>query len=207
MENNKILVFDFDGTIADTIDFYSDVINKLAYEFNFKKIKPDEIQILKNKTSLQLIKYLNVPIVKLPIIMTKAHQYLNENIDEIKPVKGVAEVLKMLHESGVRIGILTSNSFENVKAFLKQHNIDFFDFISSSSKILGKRKKLNSLVKKLNVSKESIIYIGDETRDIEAAKKAGIKNVAVTWGYNSKKLLLEYEPDFLIENPLDILKL
>ena len=71
----------------------------------------------------------------------------------------------------------------------------------------GKSHHLKTLLKTHEFDLNKTIYIGDEIRDIEAAHKVGIRIAAVTWGYNSKKALESYHPDFLITEPQQLLNL
>lgn len=105
------------------------------------------------------------------------------------------------------LGILSSNNKTNIVKFLKNYRIDFFDFIYSEKNLFGKSRAIDNLLKKQDLKPQEIIYVGDEIRDIEAAKKSKIKVVAVTWGFNTKAILEKMKPDFLVENPDELLKI
>ena len=105
------------------------------------------------------------------------------------------------------MGILTSTSEENVRKFLKKNKLELFDFIYSGSSIFGKHKVMKSLLKKQKLKRKEVIYVGDETRDIEAAKKAKVKIISVTWGFNTKQILKKQKPDFLIDKPKELMKI
>ena len=203
---NSILVFDFDGTIADTFENLLRISNTLSAEFNYSKIEPNEVEELKNKSSQEIIEYLGVPIMKIPTIVAKAKNKLHHEMAFIKPVAGLKEILLKLKSFGFCIGILSSNSQENVMKFLKKHHLDFFDFITTTSKIWSKNTSLKKLMVNLKADPAEVIYIGDETRDILAAKKAGVKVIAVTWGYNSSKALKALQPDYLVHSPEDLMQ-
>jgi len=104
-------------------------------------------------------------------------------------------------------GILSSNSSNNVTEFLNNHDLNFFDFISASSRIWGKNINLKKLLLSHGFNMDEVVYVGDEVRDIIAAKKVGIRVAAVTWGYNSKKALRSQKPDYLISSPEELLNL
>ena len=204
---NHILVFDFDGTIADTFHHTMRISNQLSYEFNFNQIEPHEINFLKDKTSVEIIQHLKVPFMKIPYIVARAKSELHKNIHAIELIDGLKETLLDLKCLGYGLGILSSNSLNNVTQFLSGHAIECFDFIQSSSRIWGKNIGLNKMIQDQKWNPSQIIYIGDETRDIEAAQKSGIKVVAVTWGYNSAKVLASYSPDYLVHSPVELKKL
>ena len=208
MSNNvKMLIFDFDGTIADTFAQTMRITNVLSDEFKFKKVQEHEVEILKGMTVQEVIKHLNVPILKIPNIVVRARTELNKQINSVEPIEGLKEVLPLFKQAGVRMGILTTNSLENVQKFLNVNGLEIFDFIVSTSRVWGKNHGLRRLIQQEGLTTDDILYIGDETRDIEAAKKAGIKVIAVTWGYNSHALLETYDPDFIVHTPEELLNL
>ena len=207
VQNNHVLIFDFDGTIADTFHCLVNIGNRLSKEFHFKKIKADEIEFLKGKNVQETIRHLNIPLLKIPMIVARAKQELNKNIALIKPIGGLKGVLRQLKNLKHKMGILTSNSLKNVTGFLDNHGLNFFDFIQTTSKIWSKNKSLLTLANNQALKIADMIYIGDETRDIIAAQKAGIRCAAVTWGYNTSRTLEAHQPDFLIHSPRDLFEL
>ena len=104
------------------------------------------------------------------------------------------------------LGILTSNSVKAVEAFLREHNLQCFDFVESENNIFKKSKHLIKIIKKHSFNKQEVIYIGDEVRDIIASQEAGIDVIAVTWGYNKKEILKQNHPTFIANNPSEIYK-
>jgi len=202
--NTKILIFDFDGTIADSFSKTLEISNKLAEEFKIHRIKKEEVEMIKNMSYRNIIDYLKIPVFKIPLLVNRLKKELYKNITSIKPVEGLQVVLEGLKSKNYTLGILTSNSIYSVKKFLENNQLDFFDFIESTSKIWSKNTTLNKLIKKNDFPLEKIIYIGDEIRDINAAKKAGVKMISVTWGYNSKNSLKQNSPDHIIDTPKEL---
>lgn len=204
---NKIIIFDFDGTIADTFHAIVDIGNILSDEFKYNKIREEDIDALKNKSVLEAVKFLGVNPLTIPMILARSHEELHKRIDSIEPIEGLKEVIFELKNLGYHIGILTTNSTKNVIKFLENNQLNIFDFITSTSKIFGKNYGLKNIAKKNKFPLKDILYIGDEIRDVQAAKKAGIQVAAVTWGYNSKKSLQASNPDYLINFPADLIKI
>ena len=205
MSNNiKVMIFDFDGTIADTFHHTMKITNILSDEFKFKKVHDHEIEFLKGKTIKEIIKHLNVPVLKIPSIVAKARSELLKDITAIEPIDGLKKILPLIKQAKVQMGILTTNSRENVEKFLKTNDMEIFDFIISTSKVWGKNHGLRKLMQEKKLKTENILYVGDETRDIEAAKKEGIKVIAVTWGYNSHALLETFSPNFIAHTPEEL---
>jgi phosphoglycolate phosphatase-like HAD superfamily hydrolase len=113
----KILVFDFDGTIANTFEAMLSIINEFSEQFDFKTIEPFEAQLLRDMPWQAIRRYLNIPLFKIPLLVAQLHQQLPKQWAVIKPVKGLKPVLFNLKERGHNLAIVTSNSAENVHFF------------------------------------------------------------------------------------------
>lgn len=207
MKNRKTIIFDFDGTIANTEEVLLSIINRLSSEFGYKKITKKDINKFKNQTALSVFKSWGIPLIKLPLIIRKSRQLLHQEIEMVPLKKDIANTLQKLKNKGHQLGILTSNSKENTEKFLKKHKLQIFTFIHSEKNIFGKDKALKHLLKHHNLNLDEVVYVGDEVRDIDSCKKAGVKIIAVTWGFNGKEILVKHQPDYLIENPSDLLKI
>lgn len=204
---NPILIFDFDGTIADTHHMLCQISNRLSKQYDYNKIDFNELSMLKDLSAREIIKHLEVPILKIPSIISHAKREFQKDLEKLNPIKDIKEILFQLKEKVENIGILSSNSQENVDGFLSNHNMNIFDFIHTTSKVWSKNISLKKLIKKYGFDKKDIIYIGDEIRDIAAARKLGIKVASVCWGYNSKKALARLKPDYILNTPKDLLQL
>lgn len=205
----QTVIFDFDGTIADTMDVLLDIYNnKLAPQFKCKPLKKEEKQRMRSMNPKEVMYSFGASKIKLPLMVLKARKELAKSIDSIIPHKGVCEVLRQLKEEKVRCGLLTSNSRSNVFRFLANHDLDtIFNFIYTGKHLFGKYHILRRIIRKERLSIKSTMYVGDEMRDIEAAQKVGIHVAAVTWGYNIKAALIKYSSDWIIEQPEELLDL
>ena len=203
MSIKKTIIFDFDGTIADTLELGLDIYNKeIVPKFRVRKIKREQLSELRNtKPNKKILKEYNISYLKFLLMVFYIKSKLGQRIDEAEPQQGIIEVIKNLAEKGYELGILSSNSKKNIEYFLKKYKIrDCFSFVLCSRNVFGKHKTMNKISK-------DFIYIGDEVRDIEAAKKAGIESVAVAWGFNKREVLEKQNPDHLIEKPKQLLAL
>jgi len=202
-----VLLFDFDGTIADTFDLAMVIGKKIADVFGIRQLTKEEIVHFRNAPLKEAIRDLKVPLRKMPAMLMRIRQEIHENIGGVCPVKGMADVLKEIRSGCELLGIVSSNSEGNVTLFLKHHHLDFFDIGAYSSAVFGKLSKLRGLIHKHHLQKERILYVGDTIGDIEACRKAGIRVAAVTWGYNTKESLAAAKPDFLVTKPEEILEI
>lgn len=202
------LIFDFDGTIADTLSEAAEIYNILAEEYGYKAVKTEDIPALRHYNTKKLIKELKVSKLRVPFLLAKGRKIFKERIDKLSPIDRMVETLRELRKDCVNFGILTSNSTENVEAFLDRFEIrDLFTFISSTSKLTGKAKHLNSISRTFSMDKADMLYIGDEIRDVKASHKAGIAVAAVTWGFNSADSLRVENPTYIIDNPAQLLEI
>lgn len=195
------LIFDYDGTLVNSLPLVVECANKLSKKYGHKRVVLTNR--LREKELAEFIrKDLKLTILQLPKYVMEMKKLMNINIKKVNFVDAIIPVLKKLSHSN-RIMILSSNSKENIKPLLKRSKINISEIYSDTS-IFGKRYMINKLINKENLEKNEVIYFGDETRDIEACKKLGITIVAVTWGFNDKKLLEIHNPDFLIDKPSQI---
>lgn len=204
---DRVVVLDFDGTIADTFDAALSILNRLSGEFGYRILTDAEIAKAREMSVRQLLKFLGIPMRKMPLIAKKGVQELHSRIKEIQPFVEMPEVLRELHRRGYRLGIITSNSQENVAQFLRIHELQLFDFVCTSSRLFGKAREIRGVLKRFGWKKEQLHFIGDECRDIEAAQKTRIPITAVAWGYNTPHALSKMKPDHVIDDPRELLKL
>ena len=203
----KVIIFDFDGTIADSFEAVLKISNQLAAEFGYPKAQPEDISRLKNLSSREVVRQSKVSPFKLPFLLRRLRYELNQEIHRLKPIPGMKSALLRLKQQGNQLGIVTSNSCENVAAFLEAQELsDVFDFVGSGLALFGKGRVIQRILKQHQLNPADVIYVGDETRDIEAARKIGIQVIAVSWGFNSSQALAAEKPDFLIHQPEELLE-
>jgi len=203
----KTLIFDFDGTIADTLPHIIAIANSFVKEYGIKKITKKDLELLKGKTPWQIMKEFKIPPYKVPFIVLKVQSLLHKEMNKVKIFPGIKSTLKALKKKNMSIGILSSNSKKNVMAFLKKNNMNMFDFIHSENNLFGKSKALRNIMRRYKIEREDVIYVGDEVRDIKACKKAKIPIISVSWGFNKYSLLKKYKPDYIIRKPKELLRI
>ncbi len=199
------VIFDFDGTLVDSLGPGFKVCNAVAQEFGFKTITEEEIPRCRDMSTKELLKYVGVPRYKLPLVLKRLRREISREIPSIKTVSGIANCLKALQRAGVQLGIVTSNTRANVKRCLGANGVlGYFDFLYTSLNLFGKHRTLRRALKKTGLTNDQVIYIGDENRDIEAARKCAIRSVAVGWGFQSERKLVSAGPDFFAAHPMEI---
>ncbi len=202
MQNNsKLIIFDFDGTLADTIGALMRISNRLAPEFGYLQIGDEQLANLKYLSSWEIIKLSKVALWKLPFLLKRVKEEFPGEVRNVKLFPGVTELLNTLKLQGYRLGIVSSNAESNIRSLLKQNQIEqLFDFVTTAS-TFGKGKAIGRMMRQYHCSKSDAIYIGDEIRDIQAARSISIRIVAVGWGFNAPTALIDKQPDLFITKP------
>jgi phosphoglycolate phosphatase len=183
MPTYRLVIFDFDGTLND-----------MAGQFGLRRVSEEEVQMLRGRSNTDIVRYLGVPVWKLPRIATEMRRRISADIDQIRLFDGVDTMLRSLDEHGMRLSIVSSNSEPNVRRVLGAANAARIDTFDCSAAMFGKAGKLRSVMQRLRIDAASTLYIGDETRDIEAAREVGADSGAVTWGYAKPEILATFAP-------------
>jgi len=201
----KIMIFDFDGTLVDTFEIAFKCMNMLSFKYKFEMITEKELLKLRDKSFKDIIKEdLKLKWYQLPFFIRDVQKIMKEEIKTVNFHPELISVLKKLNKTH-RLFILSSNHQDIIELELQKNKLDIFEGIYSGSSLFKKDKSILKLLKIFKLNKEDCIYIGDETRDIEACKLAGVKIISVSWGFNSRKILSEYNPDYLIDKPKELL--
>ncbi|HSW80052.1 MAG TPA: HAD-IA family hydrolase [Candidatus Saccharimonadales bacterium] len=202
----QVIIFDFDGTIADSFDF---VTSYLLGQANAAPLSLKEREKLFRGLSIRkMADKLGMPLLKKAWIFFHGRRTMTKHMAEIKPFPGMVDVIKELHAKGYRLFAVSSNRNENIQIFLRNHGIaDFFSGTLGSASVVGKTMALRTLLWHREISAVNCTYIGDEVGDIKAAKQLRIKTIAVTWGYNDIDALKAQAPDAIVKSPGELLKI
>ena len=203
----RCIIFDFDGTIADTEHFAFHISNELAERYNFKKITREDLIEMKKMHFKEIMEFIEVSARQLPFILRRGQKLLRRNMHEVQFCEEhFPEFLSDLGKRELILGIITSNTKKNVLRFLKHKNIEIFEFVLAAS-LFNKQSKVKHIMKKYKLAPEEILYVGDEVRDIHSARASGVHIASVVWGYNDRQFLEAEEPDWLLEDSREILEI
>lgn len=184
---SSIVLFDFDGTLADTFESGARLINQFAEQFGYSKI---DFAKHKDHSARQLVKLSGVKWWQIPRLVRFFRRESSKRADEIKPFNGVVDMVRQLSQH-CDVGILSTNSAETVGKFLTNNALDsYFCYIKTNVPLFGKSRALRRAVRFLHRNYTFILYVGDEIRDIEACRKVGLDIISVSWGFNSREALL-----------------
>lgn len=205
-QNYKTLIFDFDGTLADSLAVLLRAYAALTDELSLKELTDTDVQTLRNLPPREILKFVGVPLYKLPTFLLKGRNKYKEFMADLEPISGVTFLLMELQKK-YPMHILTSNDQDIVMKFLDQHEISCFESVTSERNLFGKDKSLLKVMKMLHLTPSEVLYIGDEVRDIDACQAIGLDICSVAWGLNTLEILKKHHPTYLVSEPKELLNL
>jgi phosphoglycolate phosphatase len=189
-----LVIFDFDGTLADSFPFFLRVFDLLAEEHGYRRASAGEIALLRRSSAREVMRHVGLPAWRLPLVARDFIRLLRTNRGSVPLFEGVAAVLEELRCAGVQVGVVSSNSYDNVLAVLGDAARAVRHFECGAS-IFGKRSRLEKLRRRAGVDRDATIYVGDQATGLEAARAARIAFGAVAWGYGDFDALRSLAPD------------
>lgn len=199
----SLAIFDLDGTLADSFPWFLRNVNGVADRFGFRRMADDEVDELRHAGSREIIRRLEVPVWKLPGIARHMRRMKACHIDGIPLFPGVEPMLRSLRDGGLTLALVSSDHETNARRQLGEAAALFSHFDCGAS-LFGKAAKFRRVVKRAGFAAAQAISIGDEVRDIEAARAAGISCAAVMWGYAAPNALRALGPELVFERMEDI---
>ena len=199
MLNYRLAIFDSDGTLSDTLPWMRSIFNELAEEHGFRRVEAHEYDRFRDLHGRALLRELGLPLWKLPQVLSGMRRRMAGHTGTLTVFPGIGEVLHRLAGSGVQLGIVSSNSRENVERVLGTENARLIAHFACGVSMFGKAAKVREVLRRSSVERQQAIYIGDEIRDAEAARKARIAFGAVTWGQHSMAALRAQSPAMIFE--------
>ena len=201
----KLLVWDFDGTLADSLPISLEIFNRMAGEHGFKPIL--DPQIVRTMTVLRFIRAHRIPLIQVPRLIRKFLVNQSQMMPTTPLYPELAAMLLSLNDQGARSGIVSYNKELNIRTCLKANQVEHhFEFVIGCGGLFGKRRALRKVVKSNGFKRHEVLYIGDEVRDVVAARKAGVDVAAVSWGFNSPDVLARHNPTYLVTCPEELLE-
>ena len=195
----KTVIFDFDGTLADSFT----LILEIAYELTKHSVLKDKnkLQKLRELGLIEVVKQLKIPKYRWPVLLFRGRRIMNRRISEVTPVNGIQNCLKILQDNKIPVFIMSSNSQKNIELFLTSNDLKkYITKIYGGVGLFNKAKAFKKILRENNFSSSEIVYIGDEPRDIEASKVHNIKCIAVSWGFNTRAVLEKHKPYNVVDN-------
>lgn len=198
------IVFDFDGTLADSLLRAVAIMQRIGPGLGLKPFH--DLEAARAMPTRQFFKSIGVTFWKLPKLMRAFHAAAAEDAAGLKLFPGWQPILAELSQRGHQLGILSSNAESNIRATLNANGVeDHFQFVVGYPKLFGKAKALKRIIRQHNIDRDKLLYVGDEVRDVEAAKKAKVATAACTWGFHHESILIAAQPEWILKEPHEVI--
>lgn len=185
----RLIAFDFDGTLADSLDCFLAALTQASRLHGFRDATPELRPALRGMSAREIIRALDVPMWKVPRVTVDMRRLMRPHIAQVKLFPGVDDTFDALAARGIRIAIATSNTADVVRDRLGPRASRHVDFFACGIPLFGKARRLRALVREAGMPPADVLYIGDEIRDADAARRASIAFLGVAWGYTAPDAL------------------
>lgn len=200
------IILDFDGTIADSFDYVAGFLER--HVRRGRPLTHVEKEKLRGMTMKQMAIHLGSPYWYLPVLFIIGRRAMGKAIYDVPIFEGMGKVLDQLQAEGHQLMIVSSNNNRNIKRSLKQHHLyKYFTDIYGNAGFFGKKRAIRRILWRNRLDAKDAIYIGDEVRDVVAAKAAGIRVIAAGWGFDKADILASHEPTAIARSPQEIVRI
>ncbi|MFB9242694.1 HAD hydrolase-like protein [Massilia antarctica] len=190
----RLVIFDFDGTLADSFPFFQSVYNGLADKHGLKRIEGDQVALMRSMGTRDIMRHIGMPAWKMPVVAKSFIGLMSENAASIALFGGIADALLALADAGVALAVVSSNSEQNVHRVLGPGLSSLFSHFECGMSVFGKASRIRKVVRQSQVGAGEALYVGDQGTDAEASAKAGVAFGAVAWGYAPAETLRAHGP-------------
>jgi phosphoglycolate phosphatase len=203
----KLVIIDFDGTLADTLPWVLTIIDDIADKYRIPRLDRGELEQVRRLDAKTLLRRYKIPAWKIPIIARHLHRRMAQNLHRIALFPGVGDMLCELDEAGVALAVVSSNSREIIRPLLGPENVARIRYFECGASVFGKHAKFKKVLKRAGLRPGEALAVGDELRDLDAARRTHIPFGAVTWGYTHPEALLARGPREVFHSPEEIARL
>lgn len=196
MATPKVVIFDFDGTLADTAPLMRKIYAGLVQSHDLKAMSDEDYAMLRKGTLTEARRWSGARWWQVPLMYRSVKKLMITEAENVKLFHGVPDMIRDLHEQGTEMYILSRNTSETIARTLERYKLQkYLHILPRRRWTLGdKARVISSLVRQQSLSPQSVWMIGDEVRDIQAANKARVSSIAVSWGLQDESILARYQP-------------
>jgi len=202
----KLVIFDFDGTLANTFPLVLSMLDELAEKFRTRKLDHEDLPHLRNYPPMKIMRMHRVKFWQLPSILKYTRLRMHGDAHLITRFDGIDDVIRALSSRNIKLGIVTTNTRSIVEQVLGAELFKLFDYFVGEVSLFGKPKALRKVLAQSGCSNSEALAIGDEIRDLDAAARVNIPFGAVSWGFSSPEALRARNPLFTFTHPAQILE-
>lgn len=211
----KLLIFDLDGTIADTLPSIAEAVNLCARHFGFPEKSNEEVRlavgngvgVLLQKTMPQSAMADAVQSKKIKEYFAICYEQTQSKVDTA--YEKMAEAMREFYNKGYILAVLSNKPDKLVKMIINNIFPDGIISISMGQTELPKKPDPTvplMIAQRFEVDLRDTYFIGDSEVDVITGKNAGMVSVAVSWGFRDRAVLEEAEPDLLFDTREELLE-
>ena len=215
MIQNRLAIFDLDGTLLDTIGDLAEACNHMLALRDLAPHTRDEYHKMVGNGILKLVeRALPEELRSIEYVLAAREDFLAYYVDHIdcytRPYDGIREVLHTLQEEGWTLAV-ASNKFDSGTKQLVASIFPEVDFRAIYGNKEGFPLKpdaalIDLIIKECGAERETTTMIGDSGVDMQTAKNGGVRSIGCTWGFRSRAELEEWDADVIVDSPLEILQ-
>jgi phosphoglycolate phosphatase len=199
------VVFDFDGTLVDSLGLLIRTYNGIAERRGFKRMTSDSIAEMRRLDPRARVRFLNIRWYQIPAVARELKRTWQAELSRLQCFPGIPELLADLHGRGMQLGVISSNATENIHNFVALAGLPAFVDVRSSG-IFDKHRVIAKYLRKHRLTPEQVVYVGDEVRDAHACRAAGVRMIAVTWGADQRESFADCPPAAFADAPAHVVE-
>ncbi len=182
------------------------ITNRIAPEYGYSPTTPEKLSYYQSLSTQEMLKQSEIPLFRLPFLLRRVRREMGTELETVSVATELIPTLQELVDRGHHLMIMSSNSRNNIERFLTRHSIrELFSSVQGGVGLLSKSRVLKRIVQRGGLDFSQVIYVGDETRDVDASNQVGILMAAVSWGFSSREALADQDPAFLIDHPRQLI--
>jgi phosphoglycolate phosphatase len=200
----KNIIFDWSGVVRDTVTGQLWIVNKIFEKYNVSKIGIEELrENWKQPPALFYQKYLPEGYSEEERIKFFSEIQLDKDCPKSAPFLEVVKLIHKCKESGYFLAVVSSDFPETLLPEVKEYGLEniFNEVVTDAD---DKLEAVQRIIKENDLDPQHTFFVGDSNHEIDVAKKAGIRSVAVTWGFTSERKLRSRNPDYVTYDPHEL---
>lgn len=216
-EEVKACIFDLDGTTLDTVESIATTANMVLSEFALEVHPNDSYKEFAGDGQVELVKRALIASgdTELKYFEKAMSRYIelfaSKCTYNVVPYDGIRELFEELKKRDIKICIFSNKQHDNVVSILNElFGENYFDYVLGQKDTHKKKPSgegIDIILENINIDMKNCIYIGDTNTDMMTGKNYGLYTVGVTWGFRKQRELIEANADYIIDNPLDLVKI